>query len=279
MSLKALADLLTANCKIFCKLRCGFEYQKFEKAPPGTDDPESVNPMDESAIQRALWAMELAGIPEEKWKDMVIRGRFLPYNDDECYEGSKGIIKSLSEKFSDDFRCQRALDCELKLPCGVTLSGTLPVCGTSDRELKLIVVHFSKFSQEKLLRFHLEQLLLSACNGQGNCPEGKIVFSKDGSIYNVPSYADAAEKLNVLMEIALCTYTNQTPLPLFTNASTEYAKNSDAWKKIKSAFEEDIKYNAVISRFFDETILADNKFQELATAVFGDIAKLKSGEL
>lgn len=279
LSVTRLSNLLTQNCKEFCKLRCGFEYQKFEKASPATDDPEILDKQDASTVQKALWTMGLAGIGESLWLPLVNKRRFLPVNDLSPYTEAVEIVTPLLNRFSATYNAQEAVTCEKKLSCGVTLTGTLAVAGTPEKGLERIVVHFSQFASEKLLRFYLEQLLIAAYYGPETALSGKIIFAKEEKpLYIMPQFPDPEGMLNELTETALQTYTAPYPLPLFAQASYEYAKAQDE-KKSLSAFQKDMKYNKVIERFFNEEILEDENFHRLAHTVFSAVASMEPDEL
>ena len=93
MSLYTLAELLTRNCKSFFKYRYGFEYSAKEKTALVSDDPETLSPLDNSLLLKALWALRLdKNIPETEWIKYVEKARFLPVNGQELFDNAAGII-------------------------------------------------------------------------------------------------------------------------------------------------------------------------------------------
>ena len=220
LPLKTLQLLLTQNCKGFFKIRCGFDSEKYEKSSPATDDPESLSNQDETTLQRALWSMRLADIDSGSWLSMVKRGRLLPVNNVEEYESAKELICSLPEVLLEEFRDMSAVNCSLQVCPETTVAALLAVPADFEKTFRRDVIHFSKFSPEKLLCFYLEQLLLAA---HFNAPvTGQVIFTKEEQekmVYTVPPEKAPAARLSRLAQIALLTFSEAQPLPIFANAS------------------------------------------------------------
>ena len=283
MHINKLCELLTQNCEGFFKIRCGFDYEKYEKQPPQTDDPETLGPLDTSTVQKGLWSMRVAGIPQDKWRPFVERVRLLPVNGKSTYTELEQTVTDLPEELVEAFKTQTALLCEQTF-CGVTLFSTLEFPRSTGDNICRYMVLFSHSSGEKLFQFYLEHLLLTCQMGEKHSVTGKLVFAKEEEKKKLRSFpvispADARTKLEELMGIALRTYSASLPLPVFAEASLECAKDPSSANIKKKFVEKDLKYNKVIEQFFDEENFCEGEFEDLAAAIFSDIVNIEPEEL
>ena len=258
--------------------------------------------------------MRLADMDSGSWLSMVKRGRLLPVNNVEQYESAKELILSLPEVLLEEFREMSTVNCSLQVCPETTVAALLAVPADFEKTFRRDVIHFSKFSPDKLLNFYLEQLLLAA---HFNAPvTGKVIFIKEQQkkmVYTVPPEKAPAAHLSRLAQIALLTFSEAQPLPIFANASyhccKELAENvsiemmaefaeeltdtfsekgeeffqldakSKYIKNIKASFLKDVKYNSVIERFYNEDNFCNGKFFSLAHEIFSPVAIMKASEL
>jgi hypothetical protein len=269
MSIRTLQQLLTAHCREFFKLRCGFDIQKYTQRALFVDDPETLDPMDESALLKALWNLSRADIPEDKWYSLVNRCRLLPVNDTVVFNTSKAIILELRQKFSEHIPSLLA-SCRAELACGTALCGELGVPEGFESSKERTVIHFSKFAHEKLLSFYLEQLLLAVHFGMPVA--GTVVFSKESPPSNVFKFwtVPDIQRLDELVSIALRAYTEPRPLPIFNSASFAEARNSNGYKMIRDA----ISSCKATALFYNMDNIPQEEFTELANQIFFPIANM-----
>jgi exodeoxyribonuclease V gamma subunit len=318
MSLSTLLDLLTLNCKSFYLERYGFEYSAREQDVLVSDDPEELSPLDNSALLKALWSLRLdEDIPETDWLRYVQKARFLPVNGEEIFDNAATCVKQVDDMIAGQFKDQTALECKVPLTVPlinqlheITLYGTLRLPGDwkSSNTLCRAELLTSSSRPEKKLKFYLEQLLLAAF-----LPEKEI----SGILYPIkeqnyfflparsgssPSTENAVEKLRQLVTIALGTFSAQKPLPIFANASYAWAETyleesmkpipeditteekiakdeEKADQKAFNAFESDLKYNEVISVFYDQENFQEGNFSSLADKIYSPIAALESRKI
>ena len=298
LSLKELQNFLTQNCKAFFKLRYGFDYTPYQKASLAKDDPEKLNDLDRSTLRKALLAMRLDDIPPEDRFSLVQRTRILPVNSKTIFDETQALIDELPEEAAEALKHQSSIHCEMTFPSTpVTLSALLPVPGSFDtrREILRYCVLCSKADPKKQLSFYLEQLLLTACYDSRKNISGKLFYVEGGAwhSYELPFIENARQQLENLMAIALRCYDDRrtVPLPLFENASYEYAdkrKNASPDEglvippSIIDKFNEDTERNKVIERFFSKDSFADEvfvrEFSDLALQVYGEMAKHLQGD-
>jgi exodeoxyribonuclease V gamma subunit len=167
LSLKECLAFLSQNCKAFFKLRCGFEYVPYEKAPLAKDDPDALDNLENSILRKALLAMRIDNVPQDTWFSLVQRTRLLPVNDQTIFSGTQLLINSLPEEIVEEYRHQTALLCEFtptSTPAvRIFASLAVPEDFTAKDQYRRNCVLCSSAAPEKLLNFYLEQLLLTAC--------------------------------------------------------------------------------------------------------------------
>ena len=299
LSLKELQTILSHNCKDFFKRHYGFDYTPYEKAPLAKDDPEKLDPLDLSILRKALLAMRLDDIPREDRFSLVQRTRILPVNNKTIFDEARALIDELPEETAEELKHQSSIHCELPFPFTpqVKLFALLPVPGTFDarKEIRRHCVLCSQATPGKLLTFYLEQLLLTACYDGQKEISGKLFYLEKSAwrSYELPPVENARQQLNDLMSIALrCYDARQTvPLPLFENASYEYAqsrKNAPPDEEhvvpeyVIASFKSDMKRNKVIECFFAEDSFNDEgfvrEFSDLAQMVYGEMTKRLQGD-
>ena len=273
MNIGLLNNILTRSCEAFFKLRCGFDFEKFEKKLPATDDPEKPDSLDVSTLQKALWTMTVAGIGEEQQLSLVKRGRILPVNGTEFFDEARNTIAPLEARFIEKYRSLVTVNCSVTLPCGRTLCGSVAIPSDLEKSQVRHLISFSKCSPEKLFQFHLEQLLLAAFFKLPGL-RGELIFTKeepDAMVRSFPPVRDAEKQLNKLLLTALHTWSKKMPLPLFANASLACCQGENYAK----AFATDLRYNRAIGLFYDENNYDSGRFKRLAKRVYAPVAEVE----
>ena len=322
MSLYTLGELLTQNCKSFFKYRYGFEYSAKEKTALVSDDPETLSPLDNSLLLKALWGLRLdENIPETEWIKYVEKARFLPVNGQELFDNAASLIGSVDERIVRQFRNQTTLECKVSLSVPVldppetnhkiTLHGTIRLPGDWESRDSFCRTELltSSSKPEKKLKFYLEQLLLAAflpgkkVSGIFYPLTEKNFFLLPAASGNGSSSANAAEKLRQLVTIALGTFCENVPQPIFANASFAWAETlwakgvtdsrksaqedesrepaleiavKQAESKARTAFDNDLKFNDVISIFYDHENFMNDLFSRFAEKIYLPVAAMES---
>ena len=281
MSISLLQQFLCRQSEAFFKLRYGFDYAPEEKTQLMTDDPDSLSPLDESKLLRALLNMHIAAIPPGEWLSRVEKARLLPVNGQDLFDRGRTLVAGIPEKVADQLRKQIPLKCSCSLNAAghpLQLYGTLeyPVLSDPETELRRTVLLCSSAAPEKLLRAYLEHLLLSSAF-PGRQVTGTLIFLKDRKCYEFPLLADAQEKLESLVSIALESYVADKPLPVFANAS--FSSAAEKTDTLSRFINYDMKYSSAVGLFFSKEDLMQESFQDLALKIYFPVAKLEERSL
>ena len=223
--------------------------------------------------------MRLEETAPDIWFDKAEKARMLPVNSRDLFEKYKNLIEEVFDKFDLGDKSRDLVSAECSCKISTENNAPLELYKTlefkeSDEKIERTVLHYSHFNPQKLMNFYLEHLLLSAVYAGKKSVTGRIIFIrpyKDNGgkekikFFDFKVKPDADKKLEDLVTVALRSYKEDMPLPIFAGASYACANGkSDVFKK----FVKDMKYNGAVGLFFTEENFNKGEFESLAGKIF-----------